>query len=160
MRSNLSRQDLEGNVRDLVNALFRNIPCGVGSQRTDLRLSAKDERKVLLKGAEWAVSHGYGTERDIQHIEEQGCLAGANPDVISKRAYKRGRPQLGTLGSGNHFVEIDYVEEIYDPKIAAILGLEVNSIAVVVHTGSRGFGYQVCYDYLQQMLKASHKYVI
>jgi tRNA-splicing ligase RtcB len=160
MRSNLTRQDVEENVRDLVNALFRNIPCGVGSQRTDLRLSAKDEQKVLLKGAEWAVSHGYGTERDLLHIEENGCLAGANPDVISKRAYKRGRPQLGTLGSGNHFVEIDYIEEIYDQKVAAILGLEVNGIAVVVHTGSRGFGYQVCDDYLQQMLNASHKYGI
>jgi len=160
MRSNLTRQDVEGNVRDLVNALFRNIPCGVGSQRSDLRLNPKDERKVLVKGAEWAVSHGYGTERDLLHIEERGCLAGANPDVISKRAYKRGEPQLGTLGSGNHFVEIDYVEEIYDQKIAAILGLEVNSIAVVVHTGSRGFGYQVCDDYLQQMLNASHKYGI
>jgi tRNA-splicing ligase RtcB len=160
MRSNLTRDDLEGKVRDLVNGLFRNIPCGVGSERKDLRLSNQDERQVLIKGAQWAVSHGYGTEQDILHIEEQGCLAGADPDMISERAYKRGRPQLGTLGSGNHFVEIDYVEEIYNPTIADVLGLQVNQIAVTVHTGSRGFGYQVCDDYLQEMLRASQKYGI
>lgn len=160
MRSNLTRQDIQENIRDLVAALFQNIPCGVGSKRKDLRLTKKNERNVLLKGAQWAVSQGYGTVRDLDHIEERGCLAGANPDVISKRAYERGRPQLGTLGSGNHFVEIDYVEEIYNPHAASILGLEVNSIAVVVHTGSRGFGYQVCDDFLQKMLKASQKYGI
>ncbi len=160
MRSNLTHQDVQDKVRDLVNALFQNIPCGVGSQRKDLKLTAKNEQRVLVKGAEWAVSQGYGTQRDLLYIEEQGCLAGANPDVISTRAYKRGRPQLGTLGSGNHFVEIDYVEEIYDKKIAANLGLELNSIAVIVHTGSRGFGYQVCDDYLQEMLNASRKYGI
>ncbi len=160
MRSNLTRQDVEGKIRDLVTALFQNIPCGVGSKRKDLQLSLKNERKVLLEGAQWAVSHGYGTDNDIAHIEEQGCLAGADPDVISKRAFNRGRPQLGTLGSGNHFVEIDYVEEIYNPQIASVLGLEVNNIAITVHTGSRGFGYQVCDDFLQKMLKASQKYGI
>ncbi len=160
MRSNLTRQDIQENIRDLVTALFQNIPCGVGSKRKDLRLSRKNERDVLLNGAQWAVSQGYGTQSDIEHIEERGCLAGANPDVISKRAYERGRPQLGTLGSGNHFVEIDYVAEIYHPHAASVLGLQVNSIVVVVHTGSRGFGYQVCDDFLQKMLKASQKYGI
>ncbi len=160
MRSNLTRQDIQENIRDLVTALFQNIPCGVGSKRKDLRLSRKNERDVLLNGAQWAVSQGYGTQSDIEHIEERGCLAGANPGVISKRAYERGRPQLGTLGSGNHFVEIDYVAEIYHPHAASVLGLQVNSIVVVVHTGSRGFGYQVCDDFLQKMLKASQKYGI
>ena len=160
MRSNLRYDDVQEHVRDLVQALFRNIPCGVGSQRQDLKLTEKDERHVLVNGAEWAVAHGYGTERDLSRIEECGALAGADPELISKQAFKRGKSQLGTLGSGNHFVEIDYVEEIYHPQAAAILGLEFNSIVVVVHTGSRGFGYQVCDDSLQEMLKASQKYGI
>lgn len=160
MRSNLTRQDVAGNIRELVSALFQNIPCGVGSKRKDLKLTQKNERKVLLEGAQWAVSQGYGTAEDVEHIEERGCLAGANPDVIGKRAYKRGRPQLGTLGSGNHFVEIDYVEEVYEPRIASVLGLELNRIAVTVHTGSRGFGYQVCDDFLQEMTHAAQKYGI
>ena len=160
MRSNLFRQDIQDNLRDLVTALFRNIPCGVGSQRNDLRLTNKNEQQVLTKGAQWAVSEGYGTQNDLEHIEESGCLAGANPDVISQRAFKRGRPQLGTLGSGNHFVEIGYVEEIYNPQVASVLGLERDSITITVHTGSRGFGYQVCDDFLQEMLEASRKYGI
>lgn len=160
MRSNLTRQDVEDHIRDLVAALFQNIPCGVGSKRKDLQLSVDTERQVLTRGAAWAVSQGFGIERDVLHIEEHGCIAGADPDVISKRAYERGRPQLGTLGSGNHFVEIDYVEEVFDPQIAALFGLEKNRIAVIVHTGSRGFGYQVCDDFLQEMLKASQKYGI
>jgi len=160
MRSNLFRQDIQDHLRDLVGALFHNIPSGVGSQREDLKLTAKTERQVLTQGAQWAVSQGFGTQNDLGHIEERGCLAGANPDVISKRAFKRGRPQLGTLGSGNHFVEIGYVEEVYNPSVASVLGLERDSITVTVHTGSRGFGYQVCDDFLQDMLKASQKYGI
>lgn len=160
MRSNLKRDQIEGQIHNLVNALFQNIPCGVGSQRSDLKLNEKNERQVLLKGAAWAVSHGFGTEGDLDHIEEGGFLKGADPEVISARAYKRGRPQLGTLGSGNHFVEIDYVEEVYNPNIASALGLERDSIAVVVHTGSRGLGYQVCDDYLEEMLNAARKYGI
>ncbi|MBD3304877.1 RNA-splicing ligase RtcB [candidate division KSB3 bacterium] len=160
MRSNLTRDDIQDNIRDLVAALFHNIPSGVGSKRKDLKLTPQNARKVLLNGAQWAIAEGYGTARDQEHIEEYGCLAGADPDVISKRAYDRGKAQLGTLGSGNHFVEIDYVEEIYDEGIANTLGLDRDSIAVTVHTGSRGFGYQVCDDFLQDMLKASRKYGI
>ena len=160
MRSNLTRQDIKNHVRDLVAALFQNIPCGVGSQRSDLRLTAQTEQQVLTDGARWAVSEGYGTPRDLEHIEEQGCLAGADPSVISTRAYQRGRPQLGTLGSGNHFVEIDYVEEVYYPQAAELFGLEKDHIAVTVHTGSRGLGYQVCDDSLQEMLAAARKYGI
>jgi len=160
MRSNLELDDVQNQVKELVHALFQNIPCGVGSRRKDLKLSEKNERHVLLQGAAWAVTEGYGTDQDLLHIEEQGCLAGANPDVISKKAYERGKSQLGTLGSGNHFVEIDYVEEVYNERAAAALGLELNKIAMIVHTGSRGFGYQVCDDYLEQMLKASQKYGI
>jgi tRNA-splicing ligase RtcB len=160
MRSDLTRQDIADNILELVDALFQNIPCGIGSKRTDLKLGYKDERHVLLKGAEWAVSRGYGSKADLDHIEENGYLRGADPDVISERAYKRGRPQLGTLGSGNHFVEIDYIDEIYDSAIASALGLEYDSIVVVVHTGSRGFGYQVCDESLPLMLEAARKYGI
>jgi len=160
MRSDLTRRDVDGKIRGLVDELFRSIPCGVGSQRSDVKLGYKAERHVLVKGAGWAVSHGYGSKADLDHIEEQGCLRGADPDVISERAYKRGRPQLGTLGSGNHFVEIDYVDEVYDAGIASALGLERDSIAVVVHTGSRGFGYQVCDESLPAMLEAARKYGI
>ncbi|GAK49098.1 hypothetical protein, fragment [Candidatus Moduliflexus flocculans] len=160
MRSNLRRNDIEDSMKELVTALFKNIPSGVGSERSDLRLTEQNERKVLLEGAQWAVSAGFGTENDIEHIEERGCLTGANPDIISKEAYKRGRPQLGTLGSGNHFVEIGYVEEVYNPAIASILGLEEGGVTVIVHTGSRGLGYQVCDDFLQEMLAASRKYGI
>ena len=160
MRSNLMRQDIQEDMHELVAALFQNIPCGVGSQRKDLKLNSKTERQVLVKGAEWAVAEGFGTANDLEHIEESGCLVGADPDVISKRAFQRGRPQLGTLGSGNHFVEIDYVDEIYNPGVAETLGLHKDGIAVVVHTGSRGFGYQVCDDFLQDMLSASRKYGI
>jgi tRNA-splicing ligase RtcB (3'-phosphate/5'-hydroxy nucleic acid ligase) len=160
LRSDVTRQDVAGKIRPLVDALFQHIPCGVGSQRSDLKLSGQDERQVLLKGAGWAVSRGYGSRADLDHIEEGGCLRGADPDVISARAYTRGRPQLGTLGSGNHFVEIDYVDEVYDPAAASALGLERDRIAVVVHTGSRGFGYQVCDEALPLMLEASRRYGI
>ena len=135
MRSNLVRQDIQDEIHELVAALFQNIPCGVGSQRKDLKLTSKTEQQVLLKGAQWAVSEGFGTASDLEHIEESGCLLGANPDVISTRAFQRGRPQLGTLGSGNHFVEIDYVDEIYNQDLADTLGLRKNGITVVVHTG-------------------------
>lgn len=160
MRSDLTRQDVDGKIRALVEGLFRNIPSGVGSQRSDVKLGYKAERNVLVKGAEWAVAHGYGTKADLDHIEAGGCLRGADPDVISERAYTRGRPQLGTLGSGNHFVEIDYIDEIYHPAVASALGLERDGIVVVVHTGSRGFGYQVCDESLPAMLEAARKYGI
>lgn len=136
------------------------MPTGVGAHRTDFKLSEKELRRVLVKGAGWAVANGYGTESDLDHIEENGCIAGADPGVVSKRAIERGRPQLGTLGSGNHFGEIQYVAEIYDENLADALGLFEDQITVTIHTGSRGLGYQVCDDFLKVMLKASAKYGI
>ncbi len=106
MRSGLSRMGIQGRVKELVDALFVNIPSGVGSHRKDLKLSRDEQGRVLKRGARWAVQKGFGTEEDLQHIEEQGCIDGANPDVVSDRAMERGRAQLGTVGSGNHFVEI------------------------------------------------------
>jgi tRNA-splicing ligase RtcB len=123
-------------------------------------LSINEETKVLEKGAAWAVERGFGEASDLDHIEGQGLLPGADPDKVSERALERGRAQLGTLGSGNHFLEIQKVDEIHDQEAADILGLFPGQVTVSIHTGSRGFGYQVCDDYLKVMLKASRKYGI
>jgi len=157
-RTALQADDIRNHVQALVDGLFCNIPSGVGSKRKDLRLSAQEHRAVQMHGAAWAVGHGFGTADDLDHIEDGGCIAGADPGVISDRACERGRPQLGTLGSGNHFVEIAVVDEVFDDAAAGLLGLSPGSVAVTVHTGSRGFGYQVCDDFIKIMLKASQKY--
>ena len=160
MSTAIQKADITGKLQALVDGLFENIPSGLGSHRKDLKLKSREHRDVLLRGAAWAVDNGFGTAQDLRHIEDLGCIAGADPDAISAKAYERGSPQLGTLGSGNHFVEIDWVDEVYDEKVAAKLGLFKDCIAVSVHTGSRGFGYQVCDDYLKEMLRASQKYGI
>jgi tRNA-splicing ligase RtcB len=158
--SGLSRTDVEGYLRELVEGLFRNVPSGVGSHRKDLRLSQNELKQVLKRGAAWAVAQGYGTVRDLEHTEENGCLQGAQPENVSARALERGRSQLGSLGSGNHFVEIDYVAEVYDEQVATALGLSLNQITVTIHTGSRGLGYQVCDDSIKVMQHATTKYGI
>jgi len=160
MRSGLSRTDIQGRVRELVEALFTNIPSGVGSHRKDLKLNREEERRVLKKGAKWAVERGFGTAEDLDHIEEQGCITGGDPDRVSEKAMERGRAQLGTLGSGNHFVEVGYVAEVFDEPIAQALGLWRDQVTIIVHTGSRGLGHQVCDDYIRVMLDAAKKYQI
>jgi len=160
MRSGLERGEVTGQIRKLVDALFNNIPSGVGSKRKDLRLSHSELRQVLLKGAAWAVGQGFGFEKDLEHIEEKGCIQGADPDLISKRALERGKSQLGTLGSGNHFVEVGYVDEIYDERTATALGLFLDQVTIIVHTGSRGLGHQVCDDYIKTLMKSTQKYGI
>jgi tRNA-splicing ligase RtcB len=125
-----------------------------------LRLSLEDERKLLLKGARWAIEQGFGSREDLDHIESGGCIDGADPDLISQKAYERGKAQQGTLGSGNHFTEIQYVDEIYDNKTATSLGLYKDQITVMIHTGSRGFGHQVCTDFIEVMQRAVRKYGI
>lgn len=160
MQTALTRPEIEGKLRDLVEALFVNIPSGVGSKRKDMKLSTKDEKNVFIKGARWAVEKGFGYADDLAHIEEHGAIPDADPDIISDHALERGRPQLGTLGSGNHFVEIDYVEEVYDNAIAEALGLCKDTITISIHSGSRGLGYQICDDFIKVMLKASQKYGI
>jgi len=114
----------------------------------------------LTQGAAWAIREGFGLREDLDYIEENGCIPGADPDLISQKAYERGKDQLGTLGSGNHFVEVGYVAEIYDEAIASALGLKRNQVTVIIHTGSRGFGHQVCDDYIRVMLRAAEKYGI
>ncbi len=160
LRSNLTRKDVEGKIEALINALFKNVPSGVGSHRKDLKLDKTQEKKVLLKGAQWAVEQGFGKWEDLEHIEEGGCIKGADPDLVSEKALERGRAQLGTLGSGNHFVEVGFVEEVYDEKLAHALGLFKDQITVIIHTGSRGLGHQVCDDYIKVMNKAVQKYGI
>jgi len=160
MRSGLSRTEIQERVRELVDALFTNIPSGVGSHRKDLKLGREEERRVFVKGARWAIERGFGSEEDLEHIEERGCIGGADPDTVSEKAMERGRAQLGTLGSGNHFVEAGYVAEVYDENAAQTMGLRKDQVTVFVHTGSRGLGHQVCDDYIRVMLDASKKYKI
>ena len=160
MSSGLSRKEIQGRMKDLVDTLFINIPSGVGSHRKDLKLNREEQRQVLKKGARWAVEKGFGTAEDIEHIEELGCIEGADPDLISERAMERGRAQLGTLGSGNHFVEVGYVAEVFDDDIARVLELWKDQVTVLVHTGSRGLGHQVCDDYIRVMMNAARKYQI
>ncbi len=159
LRSNLFYQDIKSKIKALIPAIFARVPSGVGS-KGPLRLSAAEEKQVLYKGAHWAVEHGFGDEEDLLYIEEQGQIEPCDPSCISDEAYQRGRPQLGTIGSGNHFVELDYVAKIYDATAAAVLGLAPNQIVIIIHTGSRGFGYQVCDDYIRKMLTAATKYGI
>ncbi len=160
MRSGLERKEVIGHIRKLVETLFRNIPSGVGSKRKDLRLSKAELKKVLVKGAGWAVKQGFGLEEDPEYIEERGCIQGADPDLISDRALERGKAQLGTLGSGNHFVEVGYVDEVYDEHAAKALGLFLDQVTIIVHTGSRGLGHQVCDDYIKILMKSTQKYGI
>ena len=160
MCSGLERKEVRGHIRKLVETLFRNIPCGVGSKRKDLRLSKAELKKVLVKGVGWAVNQGFGLKEDPEYIEERGCIQGADPDLISDRALERGKAQLGTLGSGNHFVEVGYVDEVYDEHAAKALGLFLDQVTIIVHTGSRGLGHQVCDDYIKILMKSTQKYGI
>ncbi|GAB4294348.1 MAG: RtcB family protein [Myxococcota bacterium] len=140
----------------LADALFSAVPSGVGS-KSETKLSDKELNKVLLKGAQWAVENGFGSESDLECIEDRGRIEDADPDAVSQTAKTRGTAQLGTLGSGNHFVEIDFIDEVFDREIADFLGLYIGGIAVTVHTGSRGLGYQVCDDYIPKMLEEARK---
>jgi tRNA-splicing ligase RtcB (3'-phosphate/5'-hydroxy nucleic acid ligase) len=160
LRSDLVVEQVRPVLDRLADALFRNIPSGVGSHRRDLRLSVAETRQVLKAGAAWAIRQGYGEAGDLEHIEARGTIAGADPALVSERALERGRDQLGTLGSGNHFLEIQQVETIHDAAAARVLGLAVGQVTVSIHTGSRGLGYQVCDDSLRTMLRASQKYGI
>jgi tRNA-splicing ligase RtcB len=160
LRSDLEVQQVRPHLQQLADALFRNVPSGVGSHRRDLKLSVAEERRVLQQGARWVVNRGMGSEQDLQHIEAGGCIDGADPELLSDRALERGRDQLGTLGSGNHFLEVQMVEEIREPELAQVLGLFPGQVTVTIHTGSRGLGYQVCDDYLRIMLRAAAKYGI
>ena len=160
MRSVLSVDEARGHVKEIVDSLYTNIPSGLGSHRKDLKLSRDELKKVLRKGAGWAVEKGYGSQEDLTFIEDGGRLDYADPDTVSDRAYERGKDQLGTLGSGNHFVEVGFVQEVYDTHAAEAFGLFEGQVTVMIHTGSRGLGYQICDDNIREMIKASGKYGI
>jgi len=157
--SSIEAEEVQPYLSDLASALYSHVPSGVGKKGV-LRLSAKELDEVLVRGAAWAVEHGYGTRHDLEHLEEQGSMPGASAKAVSQRAKERGRPQLGTLGSGNHFLEVQEVVEIYDPEVAEVFGLFEGQLAVQVHSGSRGLGHQVCSDYVRILQSAVHKYGI
>jgi len=159
LRSELLAKDISPEVPLLVESLFKEIPSGVGS-KSRLHVTDQELTEAFLAGAGWAVEQGYGVGADLDHCEENGCLAGADPSRVSDKARKRGRPQFGTLGSGNHFLEIQRVEKIYDPEVAKQFGLFEGQITVMIHCGSRGAGHQICTDHLQVLSQAVRKYGI
>lgn len=159
LRSNLEAKTVQPLVSVLVDALFEAVPSGVGAT-SRLHVSDKELTDSFIDGAKWAVGQGYGVEADLSHCEEEGAMKGADPSQVSIKARKRGRPQLGTLGSGNHFLEIQRVDEIYDEEVAKRFGLFKGQITVMIHCGSRGAGHQICTDHLEVLSRAVHKYNI
>ncbi|RLC68426.1 MAG: RNA-splicing ligase RtcB, partial [Chloroflexi bacterium] len=160
LSTNLNEPEVRPRIKELINELFANVPSGLGSEGK-IKVGQKEMEQVMIEGARWAVKRGLGYEEDLDVTEENGCLAGADPRKISDRAAKRGMPQAGTLGSGNHFLEIQVVKEIFDSRISSIMGItQVGQILVLIHTGSRGFGHQVCTDYLRVMERAVSRYGI
>jgi tRNA-splicing ligase RtcB len=160
LRTNLTEEEVRPKIEELIADLFISIPSGVGSTGK-IRVSEQELNKVLIKGSRWAVEKGYGEAEDIVVTEESGSMKGANPDKVSSKAKKRGIPQLGTLGSGNHFLEVEVVEEIYDREAATAMGInDIGQVLVLIHTGSRGFGHQVCTDYVRLLGEAVKRYGI
>ncbi|RJP28259.1 MAG: RtcB family protein [Candidatus Omnitrophota bacterium] len=157
MRTNLEFDEIKPKLKDLVYALFSNVPSGVGS-KGEIRVSAKEEKEILLKGSKWAVQNGYGVEEDLKFTEENGAIHGADPACVSDRAYDRGKAQSGTLGSGNHFLEVQVIDQLYDRDICDAFGFDLGQVTVMIHSGSRGFGYQICEDYSKNMIHCLQKY--
>lgn len=160
LRTNLTEQDVRTRLKELVNELFRAVPSGVGSEGV-IKLSSNELDEVLTRGVNWAIEHGYGNKEDAEVCEENGQMKGADPSKVSQTARKRGAPQLGTLGSGNHFLEVQKVDKIFDEEAAKRFGIEhEGQVTVLIHCGSRGFGHQVCSDYLRISERALKKYGI
>jgi len=151
LRSTVHEKDVRPRLAPLMNQIMRDVPAGVGSHYKGSRLEPSEVQAVLREGAAWVVGQGYGVEADLAHMESEGTLPGADPDQVSARALERGGPQLGTVGSGNHFIEVNVVGEVYDEEAARKLGIEADTVCVLIHSGSRGLGYQVCDDYLGVM---------
>jgi len=161
LTTNLSEQDMRPRLAELTSTIFDNVPCGLGSRRKDFRVTIHDLESLLMEGVQWAIKEGLGWSEDAEHHEEHGCMKNANPEKVSTTAKNRGLTQVGTLGSGNHFLEVQKVDKIYDPKKAKTFGIgHEGQVTIMIHCGSRGFGHQVCSDYLRVMEKAVHKYKI
>ena len=159
LSTSLVSEEVRPRVPELMDALYASVPSGVGT-KGDLRLSSKEMRAVLERGASWAVGRGYGRREDLHHTEDQGCMPGADADSLSERARERGETQVGTLGSGNHFLEVDEIVQVFDEEIAAAFGLVQGMVCVWIHCGSRGLGHQVCTDAVRQMQGSPAKYGI
>ena len=154
IKTNMEVKDIKSRLEELLIELYNNVPVGVGS-RSNIKLSKKEQKAVMINGAVWAVNEGYGDLEDLEYCENGGHMDGADPSDVSLEARERGKDQLGTLGAGNHFLEISYVDKIYQKEAADVYGLFQNQIIVMLHTGSRGFGYQICDDYLKKMRSIS-----
>lgn len=159
LKTDFQYDEIKDKIKDLVYGLFSDIPSGVGS-KGDIRVSAKEEKEILVKGAKWAVEKGYGIQDDLECTEEYGAIQGADPDTVSERAYERGKAQSGTLGSGNHFLEVQVIEQLYDRDLCDTFGLTLGQITIMIHSGSRGLGYQICDDYTRSMVHCLQKYNI
>ncbi len=160
LTTNMNVNDVTPKIKDIVNKMFENVPSGVGS-RGKIRVDNQTLRRVLEEGAGWAVSEGYGWEDDIEHLEENGCYKIADSEKVSQKAIERGKPQLGSLGGGNHFLEIQRVDKILQPEIASKWGVtHKDQVVVMIHTGSRGCGHQIASDYIRVMERAGKKYGI
>ncbi|UCE28626.1 MAG: RtcB family protein [Candidatus Bathyarchaeota archaeon] len=159
--SNFSEEEIRPDLAELTNAMFTNVPCGLGSRRKDFRLTPRELDRLITEGVPWVVDQGLGWPEDVKHCEESGCMRVANPDKVSATAKRRGLTQVGTLGSGNHFLEVQKVDKIYNPRVAKTFGVtQMEQVVAMIHCGSRGFGHQVCSDYLRVMEHAVHKYNI
>ena len=159
LRSNLDEDAVRSKLKELVTDLFSSIPSGVGSKGA-VKLSHSQLDEVLVNGVNWAIDNGYGSSNDADVCEENGQIANADPNKVSDKARKRGAPQLGSLGSGNHFLEVQKVSEIHDEEAAKRMGITEGTVTVLIHCGSRGFGHQVCSDYLRVSEQALDKYDI
>ena len=160
LRTNLLEDEIRPKIRELVDTLYRKVPSGLGSQGK-IRLRHGEIDDVLVKGSRWAVEKGYGRTEDLETTEEYGEMVGADPACVSRRAKERGVPQLGTLGSGNHFLEVAVVDQIHEKSIAKDMGIDqIGQVMLLVHCGSRGLGHQTADDYIGKMISAMQKYHI
>lgn len=157
-RTSLSYETVKNKLQRLIEVLFNNIPTGVGASGAIKKLSPSEVKRILKIGAEWAIENGFGTQEDLIFTEENGKLKDANPESVSEKAIERGLDQAGTLGSGNHFLEVDVVEEIFDEEVAKVFGLFKGQIVILIHSGSRGLGYQICDDYLKLLVQSEKKF--
>src|SRR5208337_2621700 len=161
LATTLTEEEIRPKLAPLAETIFRNVPSGLGSRRKDLSISSADLDHLAVEGVPWLIKRGFGWSEDAEHCEESGCMANADPDKVSSTAKSRGLTQIGTLGSGNHFLEVQKVDKIYNPETAKAFGItQEGQVTVMIHCGSRGYGHQVCSDYLRVMEHAVVKYKI